>query len=510
MAYITKIQLQEILKNAPPGTTPQQLTRTLLNRGNEIEGLSSQTIPTTAPEIIPQESFGKKIFSATLGREGLMAAPITAARGIVAPITQRASESILSSAQEIRNNATKYAQMAAKETDPTRKKHLQELSRQSLNMANELSKTAVSTAEEGKKELLTPKKAIGAELQTGLALSTGLAPKGATITAISSPSILKNVTKTLGGRVATGAVSGFTSAFANGLMKEKTVPQSLKEGAISGTVGAAIPLVAYGFGKAFQGIGSKITTTVIKPSKVDYSDGFKTENVYKYNVGGSLPTSYAKTQEKLTDLSSQLNNKLANAKETVNIKDAYSETIKQLSGDKFKKFGTNEEIKNSIKGLGRELVDVVGNNNDISVPDAQLLKQAAGANGAWVSGIPSKASNADETVYNTFYNILKTKIEEASPTGVKEINKQISELIPIQNAIIRRLPIAARNNAIGLTDTLEILAAIRNPASLPASVLIQLSKSGWFGNLIYRAGQKVSQTAVTPTVVNVTRGILNQ
>jgi hypothetical protein len=420
MAYITKIQLQEILKNAPAGTTPQQLTRALLNRGHEIEGLSSQTIPTTTPEIIPQESFGKKIFNATLGREGLMAAPITAARGIVAPITQRASESIFSSAQEIRNNATKYAQMAAKETDPTRKKHLQDLSRQSLKIAGELSVSAKTTAEEGKQQLLTPKKAIGAELQNWIGTVNWTCSKRCHNNSNFFSIYIKKCYQDIGWKSCYWcSFLVFTSAFANGLMKEKTVPQSLKEGAISGAVGAAIPLVAYGFGKAFQGIGSKITTTVIKPSKVDYSDGFKTENVYKYDAGGSLPASYAKTQEKLADLSSQLNNKLVNAKETVNIKDAYSETIKQLSGDKFKKFGINEEIKNSIKGLGRELVDVVGNNNDISVPDAQLLKQAAGANGAWVSGIPSKASNADETVYNTFYNILKTKIEEASPIRSK-------------------------------------------------------------------------------------------
>lgn len=95
-------------------------------------------------------------------------------------------------------------------------------------------------------------------------------------------------------------------------------------------------------------------------------------NVFKYDVGGSLPTSYAKTQTKLADLSNQLNTKLQNATETVNIKDAYAETIKQLSGDKIRKFGTNEEIKNSIKGLGKELIDAVGNVKDISVPDAQL------------------------------------------------------------------------------------------------------------------------------------------
>jgi len=501
MAYITKIQLQEILKRAPSGTTPQQLTRTLLDRGNQIEGLNNISQPTVTQ---PQENFGKQIFNSTIGREGLMAAPIVAARGITAPFTQRASESIFKSSQEIRDNAVKYAQMASTETDEKRKQHLQELSQQSLLMANELSGTAEETAEGGKSQLLTPKKAVGAELATGLALSTGLAPKG------SATTLLKQATKTLGGRVGVGAVSGFTSTFAADLIKDKTVPQSLKEGAISGIIGGAIPLVAYGFGKAFQGIGSKIETTTIKPSKVDISDGFSTKNVFKYDVGGSLPNTYAKTQEKLTDLSTQLNAKLKDATETVNIKDAYAETIKQLNGDKLKKFGTNEEIKTAIKGLGKELIDSVGNVNDITVPDAQLLKQAAGANGAWVSGIPNKVSNAEETVYNTFYNILKTKIEKASPLGVKEINKQISELIPIQNAVIRRLPIAARNNAIGLTETLEILHAIQNPATLPASVLVQLSKSGWFGNLIYRAGQKVSQTRITPTTFNVMRGISGQ
>jgi len=69
-------------------------------------------------------------------------------------------------------------------------------------------------------------------------------------------------------------------------------------------------------------------------------------------------------------------------------------------------------------------------------------------------------------VYNAFYNNIKVAIEDNSPAGVADINQRISQLIPVQNAVIRRIPVAERNGAISLLDMIGMVGSIAHPAAL--------------------------------------------
>jgi hypothetical protein len=144
-------------------------------------------------------------------------------------------------------------------------------------------------------------------------------------------------------------------------------------------------------------------------------------------------------------------------------------------------------MEGAIEKLRNEISSVSGQNGLVSIPEAQLVKRASGHFGAWTYGVPTPEATASQKVYNTFYNELKTAIEEGSPDGVKAINKEISNLIPVMNALIRRIPVAERNSAISLTDIITLSAASLEPRALALSLANFASKSGRVGALLGKA-----------------------
>jgi len=139
------------------------------------------------------------------------------------------------------------------------------------------------------------------------------------------------------------------------------------------------------------------------------------------------------------------------------------------------------KIGGALQQLQDEVLSVGG---DVSIPEAQIVKQSAGKLGAWTYGKPDPESSATEAVYNSFYRNLKTAIEKNSPDGVKEINQQISKLIPVQNALIRRMPVAERNAALSLTDIISMSAGTIHPSAFGLTLINRFAKSGMAGNLL--------------------------
>lgn len=297
---------------------------------------------------------------------------------------------------------------------------------------------------------------------------------------------------------ALGAVSGAGEALIEEKPAQEVAEDALKSGATSAAVGAAFGLAGKGF-KALSNFlgktGERIQTSVIKPSVADVKDGFKIETVNKYNLGGSLKQTFEKTDLKLDSLSKELNTKLATNKAPVDLNSVYERTVKKLFGNKMESFGSNSQMESAVDKLRQEIVGVAGGNGLVSIPEAQLVKRASGHFGAWTFGVPTPEATASQKVYNTFYNELKTEIEKASPEGVRQINKQISELIPVMNALIRRIPVAERNATLSLTDIITLSAASLEPRALSLSLLNLASKSGSVGKLL-------SKTPVIGDAVN--------
>lgn len=297
----------------------------------------------------------------------------------------------------------------------------------------------------------------------------------------------------LAGRVAEGGIIGGAFTALDNLQNNQKITKNLATGV---AIGGAIPLAGEAIKKGIQGLGklssgasSKIEYSLIKPTKMDLADGFSVETIKKYNLGGSLKQTLEKTDNKLMDLTEQLKGKLASRPEaTIDLNEVANKTAQEMLKNKSRYFGDTSNVKKILESLASE-IENVSSNGLVDLPEAQIIKQSAGQKGAWVFGFTDPNAKATEMVYTKFYQQLKQEIEKKAPEGIRGINKQISELIPIQNAIIRRLPVAERNNVLSLTDVISGGVSMINPKGWGLFVANKLTKSGQFANLLGKLGE---------------------
>lgn len=213
-----------------------------------------------------------------------------------------------------------------------------------------------------------------------------------------------------------------------------------------------------GMKAAAKGLGvmaERIERAMVKPTQADVAQGFKAENVFKHNVGGSLTQSYDKVSKKIQDLSGKLKTVLKGSKGAdVDLATVYADTMADYSGNK----QADEAVSRILQKIEFELNagGVKMGSGTLNLADANLAKQAVGELGAWLHNpggrLVSDADNITEKVANTFYKHLKIAIENKAVGPVKDLNRQLSELIPIKTAIIRRIPVEQRQNVINLGD----------------------------------------------------------
>lgn len=333
---------------------------------------------------------------------------------------------------------------------------------------------------------------VAGDVAKGAALVAGSAVKA-------PASILGNVVQGAKYGALFGAGQGAVNSSGKAIPTASDIGSVAKNTVTGGLLGGVISGATSAIGKLLEGAGTKIMNTAIKPSKADIEDGFSMDTVKKYNLGGSLSTMYDNTESKLSQLTTQLNDKLANKggdiDNYVDLNDVYKDTLDSLGGNKYKSFGSNTSMSNALQQLKGEIINVGGDDGQLTVPQAQLVKQASGKFGAWQYGMQDPDSTARQTVYNAFYSKLKTAVEDASPDGVKGINKQIQELIPVQNAIIRRIPVADRNSALSLSDMVTLSASLLNPHALIGLGISLGQKEGALGNILAKLGPKVGALA---------------
>ena len=302
--------------------------------------------------------------------------------------------------------------------------------------------------------------------------------------------------RSLIGRTVEGGVLGASFTALDNIQKGE---DALKNVGIGAAVGSTIPVVGTaltrGLGRFSSNIAQKIESTLIKPTKVDLEDGFKIANIQKYGITGNLTQKLQKVEQKLSDLTQQLRGKIGRSDAVVDLNDIADKTAKAITQNKAKGFGNLAGIKRAVKGMADE-IELYSKNGLVDLTEAQVIKQAAGKKGSWVFGFVEPDAKATEMVYSKFYRIIKEEIEKKAPQGVKEINKQISDLIPISHAIIRRIPVAERNNALSLTDVITGGFAIGNPKAIGLFALNRALKSGGVANLLSQGGELL--TGLTP------------
>ncbi len=304
----------------------------------------------------------------------------------------------------------------------------------------------------------------------------------------------------VGGRSALDAGAGYAVAKAQGYDDKDAKTAALISGALP-WASAAFSTVAKVAG--VNKVGEKIQYAVIKPTKADISNGFKIENVNKYSLGGSLKQTAKKTQAAITERANKLKSLLKPGSARVDLNKVYYETATKLEKEVLENAGSNLALKAQLEKFAQEMTQL-SRDGIIDIADAQRIKRAFGAKGAWQFGIPAEDANAIEQVYNTAYNILKTDIEQAATkagnAGVKQINRELSELIPIEHALIRRLPVAARQNPLSLTDLVSLIGGSK--LGVPLFVLNRLTKSGSIGAKLANVGKRPQTRSAVKTLIS--------
>ncbi len=295
-----------------------------------------------------------------------------------------------------------------------------------------------------------------------------------------------------GARVATEAgLVGSQVALREGEVNERTKTAALVGGVFGGLVSALKGVKAFA-----KPVGEKIQATIIRPTIRDTKDGFKIANIDKFNVGGTLEETATKVHTRLNALGRELKKKLKSSDAKVNLNDSFRQAEKELLGaDKAKQFGDIQATGRVLGNLKDEIKEVAARGL-VNLVDATSVKRGAGTKGAWAFGRVEPDATAVEKVYTTFYRKLRENIEKTAPDGLKGINKQISELIPISNAVIRRLPVEQRNNVISLTDSIGLFASVFDPRALALIGASRLSKSGKFGQFLINLSKKTSKTPI--------------
>lgn len=174
-----------------------------------------------------------------------------------------------------------------------------------------------------------------------------------------------------------------------------------------------------------------------------------------------------------------------------------AEKLKALKGRE-KEFysGINDidEIANYYINLANKAEAAIPGRLDLE--QAQAFKQFMGEEGAWQQvaarkGIPTtKRQDAESRFAEDIYHRLNDAIDEATPGRYKQLNREISELIPVKQAAGWRQIVGSRQDFVSLKN----LQGMASPLSWPGLAIHHASKSGRVARAIYRTGEKLRAT----------------
>lgn len=302
--------------------------------------------------------------------------------------------------------------------------------------------------------------------------------------------------RTLGAALGRGAVEGVTTgatvAAQRGQFDEESKRAALIAAAFPVGFTTASKILNATTGKVVGKTGEELLYKIIKPSVKDVKAGFDIKNIRKHDLGGSLPRMLHKTELALQTKGNLLKKELQGSDEFVDLAGAYERTLQRLTGkDKIETFGQNLGVKRALSGLKGEL-DEFGR-GQVGLWEATQVKRAAGRKGAWVDRFPDPDANAVEEVYDTFYDELKKEIERLGTPAVKKLNKELSEIIPIERALVRRIPVAERQNMFSLTDHMGLIASAFDPRALAVIGASRLSGNGKFANWLIKVSEKAGR-----------------
>ena len=161
-----------------------------------------------------------------------------------------------------------------------------------------------------------------------------------------------------------------------------TIKEAMKTGAIAGSFSAGTELASKGISSLLDKAGSKIQFSTIKPSRSDVADGFSTDTIKKYSLGGNQSQMLDKTETALKQSREYLKKVLTKSDGEVNLNEVLTNMSDDLVKGKLKNLGNNKQIKNAFQDLFDELKDVTGGKPNLDLLTANDIKIGAGAQGS--------------------------------------------------------------------------------------------------------------------------------
>ena len=278
-------------------------------------------------------------------------------------------------------------------------------------------------------------------------------------------------------------------------------------------------VVAEAAGKGLQKVGKEQMYKVIKPLLGAERKAKKPieDVIFEYGLdqgGRANPRAiFDASSKKIEELGSRLKAEIKAGRDAGARVDVEKE-IDQVVSDFKAKAGDSPDYYANAKDIDAIAADFKARaasagkgKPELDLWQAQNFKQYLGNEGAWQhiakqKGIPLKSEEtARSQVAEMIYHRLNDAIDQGAPNGVRDLNRQLSELIPVKQAAGHRAIVASRNNRISLTDVITGTAAAMNPKLWPVYAVNSLSKSGTMASKIYRIGEAL-RTAKTPAAAN--------
>jgi hypothetical protein len=271
-------------------------------------------------------------------------------------------------------------------------------------------------------------------------------------------------------------------------------------------------------GKALEGYGLDQMKRVVVPLMRHERKAKKPINevIFEYGLdkaddaakGASPETMFGRADAKLKDLSKQLKTQIQAGKDAgarVDIDQIIREAVADVKaggGDSpefYDMIGDVDEVAKDIATRAR----AANPYGKLDLAQAQAFKQYSGTKGAWEQyaknkGIPVTSKESVESrLAESIYHKLNDQIDELAPEGVREINRQISELIPAHQALGWRQLIDNRKAKYSMTDAVGMLGVAIDPKLAAIYGLKKASQSGTVASKVYRLGEAL-RNAKTP------------
>ena len=262
----------------------------------------------------------------------------------------------------------------------------------------------------------------------------------------------------------------------------------------------------------------KVQFSIINPKQGAMKEGFDIKNVFKHDVAGSIDEVLKKTTNKIQQKAGELRKLIKQGDSPdidVDIQGLLNKTYKEVSGNPEENAELIMGGKGAFKKLSELLKKFKGTDTmdpmtlnmrkkTIGLEKAQKIKQALGLIGSWEHianqqrAQISESASAVSKLASKLYLKLKKEIEDIAPDGLQEINRDISELIPIKNAATARKLVADRNNPISLNDVIALAATIGTGGkALPLMLAVRLQKMGATAKGLDKIAEKL-MTATDP------------